>query len=196
VIVLSKAKRLQAQLRVLRYERGIALDDPPTLPLLPAAAPPMILSGVASRALTLDADHIRTAPRAFGPLPLPHTVPLRLDHDEKSSAGTIEDLTYDADGSLLIVARVTCAKAVNGPAFSVAAIIDEFEVDERDATGTVTKARLMEISLVAQPVDPHALVLSRSRPQPVTEFYSLMASRVDCLQRMAALVKEMNYGTA
>jgi hypothetical protein len=65
VIVLSKAKRMQAQLRMLRYERGLVLDDPPTLPLLVHADPPMILSGVACKASTLDADRVRMNPRAL-----------------------------------------------------------------------------------------------------------------------------------
>jgi hypothetical protein len=72
----------------------------------------------------------------------------------------IEELEYDADGSLLVVARVTDPKAVNLPAFSVSAIVDEYVIDERDVSATVTKARLMELSLVSQPADPHAIVKS------------------------------------
>jgi hypothetical protein len=191
-VILSKALRMQSTLRTLRYERGLMLDDAPTLPLLPPvtvdAAHPLMLSGVACRASTRDFDGVVTAPRAFGVLP--SVLPLRLDHDDATDAGRVESLSYDSDGSLLVTARVTCPKAARRPAFSVAAIIDDFDIDERTATATVRRARLCEVSLVTQPCDPHALVLTRQQPSPFGEFYTLLAQRVDVLTKMANLMKE------
>jgi hypothetical protein len=188
VVILSNALRMQSQLRLLRYERGLTLDDPPTLPLLEPAVGPMIVTGVASKAMTLDYDRVRMAPRAFGPLPA--SVPLRLDHDDNTDAGTIESLEYDADGSLLIVARIVDAKALRRPAWSVAAIIDLYDIDQRECSATVRRARLQEISLVTRPADSHALVMSRQPPSPVGEFYSLMAERVKVLTKMAKMIQE------
>ena len=84
---------MQARPRQLRHDRGLALDDAPVLSLLDATSVPIIVSGVASKALTLDHDRVRIAPRAFGALP--DTVPLRLDHTD-TIVGTVEQLSYDA----------------------------------------------------------------------------------------------------
>ena len=136
----------------------------------------MIVSGIASKASTRDFDGVITVPYAFGELPA--SVPLRLDHDEATDVGSIEELRYSADGSLCITARVTCAKAVRMPAFSIAAAIDQFDIDMSTATATIRRARLQEISLVTCPCDPHALVLSRAPPLAASEFYTLMADKV------------------
>ena len=69
--VTSKAGQLVARLRELRWERKVALDEPPTLPLLDARDPPLIVSGVAGRTLTYDCDRIRVAPGRFGARPPP-----------------------------------------------------------------------------------------------------------------------------
>jgi hypothetical protein len=91
----------------------------------------------------------------------------------------------------LIVARVTCPEAARRPAFSVAAIIDEYDIDERTATATIRRARLCEVSLVTQPCDPFAVVLSRQPPSPIGEFYSLVAERVKVLIKTAELMKSI-----
>jgi hypothetical protein len=188
MVILSKARRMQSQLRLLRHERGLILDDAPVLPLLDPCQTPMIMSGVASRAMTLDYDRIRTVPRAFGPLPDPAAVPLRLDHTD-TVVGSIEELAYDADGSLLIVsARVTDQRAVRMPAFSIAAAVDEYDIDERDISATITRCRLMEISLVACPCDSNAIVLSREPPLPAAEFFVLMQQRVRLCMKMVDLI--------
>jgi hypothetical protein len=89
MVILSNAKRMQATLRLLRYERGLVLDDAPVLSLLPPVmvynTHPLILSGVASKASTRDFDGVVTVPRAFGQLP--STLPLCLDHDDARSYG-------------------------------------------------------------------------------------------------------------
>jgi hypothetical protein len=193
VIVLSKALRMRSQLRALRYERGVTLDEPLTLPLLAEALPPpQILSGVASKASTADAEGIAMAPRCFGPLPSSAAIPLRFNHDDTLGiAGEISELSYDDDSSLLVVARCDDARALRRPAFSITACIDEYEIDERSITATVRRARLMEISLVSQLFDPGELVTSRERPLPSGEFFHLMKKRVECVQRMAAIIKDL-----
>jgi hypothetical protein len=56
MVILSKAKRMQATLRLLRHERGLVLDDAPVLSLLDPATVdkhhPMMVSGIASNTNT------------------------------------------------------------------------------------------------------------------------------------------------
>lgn len=118
MVILSKAKRLQAQLRHLRHEQSIYLDNPRELDLLSAIQLPIMMSGIASRAIALDAERIGTAPRAFGVLPDPDSIPLRLEHDEHTNPGVITELAYDPSGNLLITCRVTDQCAAMCPAFS------------------------------------------------------------------------------
>lgn len=117
MVILSKALRLQAQLRQLRHDRDIYLSNPRELDLLTSVELPIMMSGIASRATALDAERIGTAPRAFGDLPDPASIPLRLEHKEHSNPGTITELAYDALGNLLITCRVTDAQAAIRPAF-------------------------------------------------------------------------------
>jgi hypothetical protein len=96
MVILSKALRLQATLRQLRYDRDVYLSNPPELDLLTAIPLPIMMSGIASRATALDAGRIGTAPRAFGELPDPASIPLRLEHKEDSNPGVITELSYDS----------------------------------------------------------------------------------------------------
>ena len=98
MVILSKALRLKSQLRQLRFERDVYLSNPPELDLLSETQLPIMMSGVACRATTMDHERIRTAPRAFGDLPDPASIPLRLEHAEHTSPGTITELSYDALG--------------------------------------------------------------------------------------------------
>ena len=168
IVLLSKALRMQSQLRQLRHERDIYLSNAPELPLLPDINLPIMMSGVASWAMTLDTERIRAARRVFGDLPDPATIPLRLEHDEHTNVGTITELFYDSDGSLLITCRVTDARAAVRPGFSIASSIDTYEIEPTTCSATVTKARLQEISLVRAPMDSGALVQHRYAPPPHT----------------------------
>jgi hypothetical protein len=191
MVIMSKANRMRSQLRMLRFEREVVLPDTPILPLFADdMMPPVIMSGIACSTRP-DAERIRSAPFAFGDLPDPASVPLRLDHDEKQGVvGEITELTYDRDGSLRIEARVTDARAVRQPAWSIAAIVDDYEIDVRELSATVKRARLCEISLVRQPHDPFALVKSRREPVAASEYYTLLAAQIKNLSARAALLKE------
>ena len=195
MVILSKARRLQAQLRQLRHDRDIYLANPPELDLLSAIQLPVMMSGVACRASTMDHERIRTTPRAFGNLPDPASIPLRLEHDEHTNPGTITELSYDVLGSLLITCRVTDAKAAIRPAFSIAASVDEYEVDAATCSGTVLRCRLQEISLVRAPMCSGSLVQQRFMPPPHTEFYDNAIRAVEKLQQLTQLfAKEKHRG--
>jgi hypothetical protein len=155
-----------------------------------------MMSGVASRAMTLDAERIRTAPRAFGELPDPASIPLRLEHDETTNPGVITELSYDPLGSLLITCRLTDARAAVRPAFSIASSIDAYEVDAATCSATVLRCRLQEISLVRAPMDSGALVQQRCAPPPHLEFYDTAISVVEKLQQLTRLyMKENSHAT-
>jgi hypothetical protein len=193
MVILSKALRLQTQLRQLRHEQDLYLENPKELDLLSAITLPIMMSGIASRATSLDAERIRTAPRAFGELPDPASIPLRLEHKEDTHPGVITELVYDPLGSLLITCRVTDSNAAMRPAFSVAASVDEYEVDAATCSATVTKCRLQEISLVRAPMCSGSLVQRRYAPPPHLEFYDNAISAVEKLQQLTrALIKERN----
>jgi hypothetical protein len=190
MVILSKALRLQAQLRQLRYEADIYLSNTPELPLLsPPVTLPLMMSGVASRAMTLDAEKIRAAPRCFGDLPNPGSIPLRLEHREDTNVGTIETLSYDEFGSLLITCRVTDARAAIRPAFSVASSIDDYEIDAATCSGTVLRARLQEISLVRAPMCSGSLVQRRYAQPPHLEFFDLAVAKVATLAKLVKLME-------
>jgi hypothetical protein len=196
MVILSKARRLQAQLRQFRHERDIYLENAHELELLTAIALPVMMSGIASRATILDAERIRTAPRAFGDLPDPVSIPLRLEHKEDTNPGTITELAYDELGSLLITCRVTDPHAAVRPAFSVAASVDEYEVDATTCSATVLRCRLQEISLVRAPMDAGSLVQHRYAPPPHTEFYNLAAAKAATLAKLVKLMEGKHHGPA
>jgi hypothetical protein len=196
-MILSKALRMQSQLRQLRHERDIYLSNAPELELLPAIPLPVMMSGVASRCFQLDAERIRTVPRVFGDLPNPATIPLRLEHDETTSPGTITELSYDGVGNLLVTARVTDPRAAVRPAFSIASSIDDFEIDAATFSATVLRCRLQEISLVQAPMCGGSLVQRRYAPPPHLEFYDNAISAVEKLQQLTRLfAKEKHHGPA
>jgi hypothetical protein len=190
MVILSKARRMQAQLRGLRHEQNIFLNDAPELDLLTAISLPVMMQGVASRAMSLDAERIRTLPRVFGDLPDLASVPLRLEHREDTNVGAIESLAYNDAGDLLIICRVTDQGAAMRPAFSVAASIDEYELDAATCSALVKRARLQEISLVQAPMDAGSLVQRRYAPPPHLEFYTLAAAKVATLAKLIQAMKE------
>jgi hypothetical protein len=197
MVILSKALRMQSQLRQLRHEQDIYLSNAPELDLLTSVELPIMMSGVASRAMTLDAERIKTLPRVFGDLPDPSTIPLRLEHNEDTHVGTISELSYDYLGNLLITCRVTDARAAVRPGFSIASIIDAYELDPTTCSATVLRCRLQEISLVRMPMDSGALVQRRFAPPPHLEFYDTAISVVEKLQQLVKLYsKESNRGPA
>jgi hypothetical protein len=190
MVILSRALRMQAELRAARHARDIYLSNAPELPLLTSVELPIIMSGVASRAMTLDTERIRTSRRAFGDLPDPSSIPLRLEHDEKTNVGTITELSYDDLGNLLIPCRVTDPRAAVRPAFSIASSIDEYEIDAATCSATVLRCRLQEISLVKAPMDSGALVQQRCAPPPHLEFYDLMTRKVQLLQQLIKMKEQ------
>jgi hypothetical protein len=113
-----------------------------------------------------------------------------------TNVGTIEELSYDTLGNLLITCRVTDARAAIRPAFSISASIDEYTLDAATCSGMVTKCRLQEISLVRAPLDAGSLVQRRYAPPPHLEFYDTAISAVEKLQQLTrALMKERNHAT-
>src|SRR5262245_39565854 len=172
-----KLKRLAVQHRVC--------SAPITLPLFDPVPHDMLMEGYASTD-DLDLDRCKMRPYAFG-YPMRRQargVPLLYKHDPKQVAGTIEDLEYDDFGNLCVLAVVTheCAKRCG--AFSIRAVVNDYEIingDTPDFYAIIKSAELTEISLTDNPSNPHALVLDRYRVSPAVQAYQLLAAKTQCL---------------
>jgi hypothetical protein len=168
-------KRLQRQYDVTPVAHAI--------PLSPAVDYPVIVEGLASTG-HLDGDRAKVSPFAFGLL---RPVPLLYKHREP--AGSVEAISYTADGAVWIKARVTHYGAKMCGAFSVACRVLQYQIlnaDSADFHAVITNAELTEVSLTDVPSNIHCTVQSR---YPSADFYWLLGQKVDCLQRMAMLLQ-------
>jgi phage head maturation protease len=148
----------------------------------------MIFEGTAATT-DLDLDRMRLVPFAFGPA-LPHSVPLLLRHDPAAVAGEIQRLHYDSHGNLRIRARVEHPEARRMSAFSVGIRIVECELHDAGSVrfhGVLKRVELSEVSITDRPSNPCAIVEQRI-PAAISDFYSLMQQRVQCLGKYLQLV--------
>ena len=181
-----KLKRLCVQHRVEPEPCTIALSDP--------SPHDMVLCGFASTD-DLDLDRVKMRPYAFGyPLRRQYRdVPLLYKHDPKQVAGKIEDLEYDECGNLCVWAVVTHELAKRCGAFSIRAVVNEYEIKDADSPdfyAIINSAELTEISLTDNPSNPHALVMDRYRVMPAVQFLDLLTAKMKCLQQLAGLIKQ------
>jgi hypothetical protein len=168
-------KRLQRQYNVAPVAHAI--------PLAPAVDYPVIVEGLASTG-HLDGDRTKVSPFAFGLL---RPVPLLFKHREP--AGSVEAISYTADGAVWIKARVTHYGAKMCGAFSIACRVLQYQIVQGpDFHAVITDAELTEVSLTDVPSNIYCTVQNR---YPSADFYWLMGQKVDCLQRMATQLKEL-----
>ena len=140
------ALQMTYRLKRLALERGVAVIEPPPIPLAPRPSGPVILEGFATTAGDVDLARSKLAPRAFGVLP--KTVPLLFHHDDDRVAGEVLSLDYTPNGSVWVKCKVTDLEAARCGGFSIAAEIHEYHIiDGEDFHAVVTKAELMEVSL-------------------------------------------------
>jgi hypothetical protein len=162
---------------------------PVTLPLLPEADAPMVMEGIAA-AMTTDLERVRFLPQCFGLLGLSRPPPLLYRHSEL--AGTIDELSYDPDGRLMIRATVSHELARRCPCFSAAAIVHHWQMvagDTPEFVAEVTSATVVEVSLTPAPANSDCRVLSRYPVPAPVQFYSLVGQKVDALTKMVGLIK-------
>jgi hypothetical protein len=162
---------------------------------LAAPVPPdhtVILRGLAATDHT-DQTRMKFAPfairnvgRCFPPLLHRHSEP----------AGEITSLQYDPTGTRLSIAcNVTHDAAKTYGGFSVAVTIEKYElhnVDSKNYYALVTSAVCNEISLTPDPVNPYAVVTSRTTvpPSPHREFYDGAVAGVTKIMQIVDLMKQ------
>ena len=192
--VTGKALEMKLALHRLHRKHGIA-PDIFMVPLTAPTAHPTVLTGYAS---TTDIDLTRMKFRAYAfgyPLLFKHGLPpLHLKHDESKTVGTIDALSYDDRGQLLIRATVTHEQARRAGAFSVGARVLDYElrdIDTPDFHALVTSAEVCEVSLTDCPANMNARVTARHCVSPVVQSHSLMIEKVKRLIQMTALMKEV-----
>jgi Caudovirus prohead serine protease len=189
----GNALAIRLKLRTL-MQRHRTLTTPVTIPLHDPSPHDMVLCGFASTD-DLDLDRVKMRPYAFGyPLRRQYRdVPLLYKHDAKQVAGKIEDLEYDDCGNLCVWAVVTHEPAKRCGAFSIRAVVNEYEIKDADSQNfyaIINSAELTEISLTDNPSNPHALVMDRYRVSPQVQFLGLLGEKVKRLQQLAALIKQ------
>jgi hypothetical protein len=143
---------------------------------------------------TVDLDRVKFPHGSLHWNTLPQ---LLFNHDAEQVAGHIDSLHWGSKG-LQISATVQHEQARRCNAWSVAAVVEEFEIVNGNSPSfyaCVTKARVPEISLVESPVNTHALVTNRVpyKTPACVEFFNLTIARVGILQKMfTILAQQMN----
>ena len=161
------------------------LQPPPQLARADAVDYPLQIEGLASTVGNVDAERVLFTAFAFGN-PLPQHIPLTYEHDLDQLAGTVDELKYDLHGNLEVRATVTHQRAKLCGGFSIGVRALAFEIrnaDRADFYAEISSAELTELALTDFPVNPRALVKSRSRVPPHSEYFLLMQQRVRALQK-------------
>jgi len=195
---MTTALGMRVKLARLKQAHNITTVAPVTITPTQPTSHAQILTGYAS---TLDIDLTRQKfrPYAFGNIRLKDPPPLYYKHNiAAGEVGTIQSLTYDDHGALLVRCRVTDPIARRCNAFSVGVTVrDEYEIinaDRPDFYALIKYAELTEISLTDTPANIHARVHNRMATCARAEFFGHAASAVDRISQMLALLHTNNRG--
>jgi hypothetical protein len=167
MIVLGEALKMRYQLCELARRHRIPDPAPiATVPLLEPVEHDLIVEGLAATP-DVDRHRMKFRPWCFSFLPWEKLPPLRYRHAEP--AGELEDMRFDERGRLLVRARVTHPEAKRCSHFSVAALIEAWELRDADDPqafhSLITAATIADITLTDRPCNPAAIVRSAD---PVT----------------------------
>jgi hypothetical protein len=187
----GKATGMQMQLTRLARHHGVnPVRGRHIEPLRPAiGATEVCLEGFITR-YSADLTRVKFGKYslAWSRHPFP---PLRYRHE--GIIGEIHGLEYRPSG-LWISCRTGSPQGARAGAFSLAAEIDDFVIrdadDPRSFHAEVTRARLIEVSLVHEPADPAALV-QHSYPAhpPHEEFYDASIRWLNAARQMIELTQ-------
>jgi hypothetical protein len=189
----GEAMRLQLALADVRRRHGVAIPDPPPLPLLPAVDHDVIIEGSATVPDRRDHHCMRVRGWALTwPRQLP---PLLVSHDAAVPAGEILELWYSERGALQVRARVTHRAAARYQGLSIGAVVEKWELrhveDPCRFEGVVTQGVLTELSLTPRPTAACALIHTRLHAPPQPSFHELMARRVACCIDLVDVVRAL-----
>jgi hypothetical protein len=180
---------MRNQLQRLMARDGVA-PDLYVAKLADAVDHDLVMSGLASTG-DLDLEYVKFSPFAFGALLPSKLPPLLFDH--QPAAGSVDWLSYDHKGQLLVRATVTHPLAKRCEHFSVGAKIRQSKIHDNgtgDFFAEIISAELSDISLTPTPVNPKAIVVSRGRPSPPSQFYSHLTTKVSRLIDLTNLIRE------
>jgi hypothetical protein len=190
--VTGNALKMKCQLAELAAKHGVTRATFRPLPLSAPTACAQHLTGYASSG-DVDQDRCRFAPFAFGMVSAARTK-LLFRHDPNQVAGTIERLSYDADGRLQIACRVDHEQARRCGGFSVSARIREYILIAPDTPSfyaLITDASLDEISLTEIPSNPFALVTSRFPASAQAKLFENLRQYFDVLSKVMPLLPQV-----
>lgn len=163
---------MRYQLSRLQRAHGVTVH-PVTIQLAQPTDRAQVLSGYAATT-TRDLQHQQFGGWAFGAVHRYAPPPLYYKHDQMREVGTIDSLSYDAAGALLITATVPDPLARRANAFSVGATVVDYELVNADTPNfhaLIRNATLDEISLTDTPANPAARVTHRRDVCARTELY-------------------------
>jgi len=107
---------------------------PVTIPFSPPTQYAQVLSGYAATTLDVDLQHQKFRPYVFGAVHRQNTPPLYYKHNTTAAeVGTIDSLSYDTHGALLITATVNDPLARRANAFSVGCTVLDYEIVNADS---------------------------------------------------------------
>jgi phage head maturation protease len=159
--------------------------------LLPPVDHDVIVEGYAAPA-TIDRERCKFASDCWT-TPVASDVPLLFRHDRP--AGTILELRSDHRG-LYVRARVSDPEARRCQYFSVCASIERYEIRSVDDPERfhflITKASLIELSLVIAPANPAARIEHRYRQSPTVEKYDILLQWASCMQKFVQTLRVIN----
>jgi hypothetical protein len=187
------ALAMRLKLRHL-MQRHRVQSNPVKIPLSDPTDHPMHLEGYCSTD-SVDGDRCAFRKYAFGfPLRRQYrNVPLLFKHDPNQVAETIDDLEYDDFGDLCVWTTVTHPMAKRMGAFSIGAVVLDYEIVNADSPNfhaLTTQAELTEVSLTDTPSNPFAIVHDRNRVSPAVQTYELLTAKMKLLQKMTALIQK------
>ncbi|MET4273237.1 MULTISPECIES: hypothetical protein [unclassified Bradyrhizobium] len=180
---------LKQRLAELAKRHNVAPSERPAMALLSRVTVPQIVDGIAA---TPDVDSDRMS-FARGSLSWPalDQLPLLVRHNPDKSAGKILDLTYSADGRLLVKAQVDDQEARCMPAFSIAATVSEAEIVNEGSFAfyaLIHRAVVNEISLTPQPANAAAIVTRRRDVTPLDLTHDAAVAAITRLRKHLAVV--------
>ena len=177
--VLALNMRLRALMRLHNVRRdtaALALGPP-------VEASSIRVKGYASTA-DIDLDRHRFRPGCFGTLDAAK-IRLLLKHDPQIIAGTVDEISVDWLGRVLVTCSVDHPVAQRMPGFSVGVSVEKFTIHNADSAGVygeIEACVLEEVSLTEVPGNRAALVTERWVASPLELSNEALLAKIKAFQ--------------
>ena len=161
------------------------------LDLLPPSRRPIIVQGICTSSRP---DHHRTVLCKYALGAVVSHVPLLIHHDWSRVAGRIRRFAWKPEG-LWIEALIEAEEGRRLPAFSIAAQVLEYSIEEKETErfwARVTKAKLREVSLTDFPANDDCRITRRFEAPASNEMFDAMIGRVSHASKIAGYLVQAN----